>query len=58
MAYKDHVARVVGDDRIEMSCGVVKKLRGLGHGLFSIGFACCVAKDPSAASIVLLTHRA
>ncbi len=34
MACKDHVARVVGDDRVGMSCGVFEKLCGLCHDVF------------------------
>ncbi len=33
MACKDHVAHMVGDNRVRMSGGVVQKLCDLGHGV-------------------------
>ncbi len=59
MACKDHVVRVVGDNCVGMSGGVVKKLQYLGHCvlgrvrlLCSQGSKCCKHSAVDASCIV------
>ncbi len=57
MTGKYHVACSICDDGIGMCGGVVKILMDY-FLVFCIGFACCVARESSAGSMVLLTQCA